>query len=89
MLDFKHALNAFVTYKELYREDEILDTIWRAFEDSEEPTYNHENWYKQIFIEVENDNHTKCLYIITIDYSEKFNTFRSKNGFPKKKRKRR
>ena len=80
MIDFKYALNTFVTYKDLYREckdkDQTLDIIWRAFENSEEPTYDHRNWYKQIFIEVENDNRTKCLYNITIEYSEKFNTFR-------------
>lgn len=78
MIDFKHALNTFVAYNDLYNEDEekTLHTIWEAFENSEEPTYDHKNWYKQIFIEIENENHTKHLYNIEIAYSEKFNTFR-------------
>ena len=80
MLDFKHALNTFVTYKDLYREYrdkyKTLDIIWEAFEDSDTLTYDNKNWYKQIFIEVENDDHTKWLYSIAIEYSEKFNTFR-------------
>lgn len=80
MIDFKYALNTFVTYNDLYNEDideeKTLNTIWEAFENSEEPTCDHKNWYKQIFIEVENDSRTKCLYNIMIAYSEKFNTFR-------------
>ena len=72
MIDFKHALNTFVEYKDLYNEDEekTLHTIWEAFENSEEPTYDHKNWYKQIFIEVGDDNHTKHLYNIVIEYAE-------------------
>ena len=78
MIDFKHALNTFVEYKDLYNEDEekTLHTIWEAFESSEEPTYDHKNWYKQIFIEVEDDSRTKHLYNIMIEYAEKYNTFK-------------
>lgn len=78
MIDFKHALNTFTVYNDLYNEDEekTLDTIWEAFENSESPTYDHKNWYKQIFIDVENDNHTKHLYNIVIEYAEKYNTFK-------------
>ena len=80
MIDFKYALNTFVEYKDLYNEDideqQNLQALWEAFENSEEPTYDHKNWYKQIFIEIENDSRTKCLYSIMIGYAEKFNTFK-------------
>ena len=80
MIDFKHALNTFVVYNDLYSEgideQKVLNTIWETFENSEEPTCDHKYYYKQIFIEIENDSRTKCLYNIVISYSEKFNTFR-------------
>ena len=75
-----YFLNANMDYKELLNlssDDEIVEDLYTAFNTSKTNCATIEpNWYKQIFLEIEDHKNNKPLYIMTISYSTATQTFR-------------
>lgn len=75
-----YSLNANMDYKEflnLNLDDEIVEDLYTAFNTSKTNCATIEpNWYKQIFLEIEDHKNNKPLYIMTISYSTVTKTFR-------------
>ena len=74
-----YFLNASIDYKEFLNlnSDEIVEDLYAAFNTSKTNCAIIEpNWYKQIFLEIEDHKNNKPLYIMTISYSTETKTFR-------------
>ena len=74
-----YFLNADIDYKEFLNlnSDEVTEDLYTAFNISKTNCATLEpNWYKQIFLEIEDHKNNKPLYIMTISYSTATKTFR-------------
>ena len=75
-----YFLNANMDYKEflnLNSDDEVVEDLYTAFNTSKTNCATIvPNWYKQIFLEIEDHENNKTLYIMTISYSTATETFR-------------
>lgn len=74
-----YLLNANMDYKEFLNlnSDEVVEDLYTAFNISKTNCATIEpNWYKQIFLELEDHKNNKPLYIMTISYSTATKTFR-------------
>ena len=75
-----YFLNANLDYKEflnLNSDDEVVEDLYTAFNTSKTNCATIvPNWYKQIFLEIEDHENNKTLYIMTISYSTATKTFR-------------
>lgn len=76
-----YFLDTYIDYKEFLNlnSDEVVEDLYTAFNTSKTNCATIEpNWYKQIFLEIEDHANNKILYIMTISYSTATKTFRVK-----------
>ena len=74
-----YFLNANIDYKKFLNlnSDEVVEDLYTAFNTSKTNCATIEpNWYKQIFLEIEDYAKKEVLFILTISYSTATDTFR-------------
>ena len=74
-----YFLNADVDYKEFLNlnSEEVIEDLYVAYNNSKTKCATIEpNWYKQIFLEIEDYAKKEVLFILTISYSTARDTFR-------------